>query len=442
MRLLPALLACLLGSAAAAQPAAPLAPRTNPDAPATAYVGGQWWDGEAFAPRDTVWAEGGVFTARRPARAARTVDLAGRFVVPPFGDAHTHMLSDAYQGPGQAEQFEREGVFYALVLTDRYSWAAGVMDQFEGPGSIDVAYSHGGWTSPRTHPVHVYEWQALRYVGQPLTEERRREIHASRLAEDDAYFEAPTVADVEAKWDAFLSHEPDVVKVYLIDVAGEGEARGGMTGLATGRGLAPDVLREVVRRADAAGLRVFAHVQTAADVQLAVSSGVDGFAHLPGYRDAERELEISALLDSLVREAGRRGLTFTPTSIVSAAYNADRPARQARARDLHRRTLQRLRAAGARVALGADRWNETSAAEAAFFVEHAFFGPAIVLDLWTRVTPQVVFPGRAIGRLRDGFEASLLALDCDPAADWSCTSQISHREKQGIALSPSESASR
>ncbi|MDT0632414.1 amidohydrolase family protein [Rubrivirga sp. S365] len=433
MRLLPALV-LLAATSALAQ-----SPRPNPAAPPTAYVGGQWWDGERFEPRDTVWAEGGVF-ADRPARAERVVDLAGRFVVPPFGDAHTHMLSDAYQGPGQAERFVEDGVFYALVLTDRHSWAAQVMDQFDGPGSVDVAYSHGGFTSPRSHPVQVYEWQALRYVGRDLTDAMKREIHESRLAEDDAYFEVPTLADLDAKWAAFLSHEPDVVKVYLMDVAGEAEARSGMTGLASGRGLTPEVLREVVRRAHDAGLRVFAHVGTAADVVLAVESGVDGFAHLPGRREGDDEIERSLLSDAVIEASGERGLVYVPTSVWSDVYNADRPARRVFARDLHRRTLRRLHDAGARVAIGTDQWNRTAAAEAAFFASNEFFDLPTVLDLWTRVTPEVVFPGRAIGRLAPGHEASLLALACDPTADWSCTAQIAHREKQGQPLGGTDAA--
>ena len=404
-----------------------------------AYVGGQWWTGDRFEPRDTVWADGGVFVPGPLAEAERVVDLAGRWVVPPFGDAHTHMLSDAWSGPRQAQAFERDGVFYALVLTDRQSWAAGVLDQFAGPASIDVAYSHGGWTSPRSHPVQVYEWQALRLVGQELTPERRRTIHDSRLAEDDAYFEAPTLADVDAKWPAFLSHQPDVVKVYVMDHAAElGPATSGMTGLPSERGLSEPVLREVVRRARDAGLRVFAHVETGADVALAVAAGVDGFAHLPGYGYGAGE-DAPYLLSAETVEASE-GLIYVPTSVVGRDYNRDRPARAAKARDLHRRQLRQLRAAGAQIALGADRWNETSAAEAAYLERHRFFDRATLLDLWARVTPQAVFPNRAIGRLADGFEASLLALTCDPTADWSCTAQIAHREKQGADLDVDDAA--
>ncbi|MEL6616501.1 MAG: hypothetical protein AAFQ43_12235, partial [Bacteroidota bacterium] len=153
MRALLVFLALLTPLALSAQSPLPapetLAPRANPDAAATAYVGGQWWDGAAFVPRDTTWASDGVFSASAPEAMQRVVDLGDRYIVPPYGDAHTHMLSDAWQGPQQAELFEQEGVLYALVITDRYSWAEPFMGQLDGPGSVDAAYSHGGWSSTR-----------------------------------------------------------------------------------------------------------------------------------------------------------------------------------------------------------------------------------------------------------------------------------------------------
>ena len=414
-------------------------------------MGGQWWDGERFAARDTTWAEGGVFLNARPDGLrqlddARVVELASRFVIPPYGDAHTHMLSDTYTGPRQAELFEREGVFYALVLTDRHSWAADVMERFDGPASIDVAYAHGGWTSPRSHPVQVYEWQALRLVGRELTPDDRRRIHESRAAADDAYFEV-TSADslnadsLDAQWATFLGHQPDVVKVYLMDSAAElGPARSGMTGLPSGRGLSPEILRAVVERAHAAGLRVIAHVETGADVELAIDAGVDGFAHLPGYDFAAGEGPIYRIPDAAVEAS--RDLLYIPTAVVTQNRRADQPAREALTIDGVRRQAQRLHAAGARIALGADRWSQTSKAEADFMEARGFFDRATILDLWTRVTAQAVFPDRAIGELASGFEASLLALACDPIADWSCTGQIAHREKQGMDLDAEGTAGR
>lgn len=430
MSLLPALLLAI----AFAADAQPIEPRFNPDAAPTAYVGGQWWTGEAFEARDTTWAENGVFVARPPAAVARVVDLGAQYVVPPYGDAHTHMLSDPWQGPGHGELFEREGVFYALVVTNRHSWAAAVMERFAGPASVDVAYSHGGWTSPRSHPVQVYEWQALRLVGRALTDADREAIQESRLAEDDGYFEVASLEDVAAKWPTFLAHAPDLVKVFVLDSAGDlGPSLSGMTGLPQGRGLSEEVLREVVRRAHAAGLRVVAHVETGADVRLVVRAGVDGLVHLPGY-DYSAGTEAPYLFGDTIPEMSARGMVVVPTSVVGDGYHVGRPARALLARDFHRRQVRALHAAGARVALGADRWSQTSKAEADYFAEHGFFPLPALLDLWTRTTPQVVFPSRAIGRLAAGFEASLLALACDPTTDWSCTGQITHREKQGAPL--------
>jgi imidazolonepropionase-like amidohydrolase len=44
---------------------------------------------------------------------------------------------------------------------------------------------------------------------------------------------------------------------------------------------------------------------------------------------------------------------------------------------------------------------------------------------------RAVFPARKLGRLEPGFEASLLALACDPIVDFACTKQITLRMKQG-----------
>lgn len=433
-----ALAALLLCVAADAQP---LTPRPNPDAAATAYVGGSWWTGEAFEARDTTWAERGVFVARPSGPTARDVDLRGRFVVPPYGDAHTHMLSDPWQGPGHASLYEREGVFYALVVTNRQSWAAQIRDRFAGPGSVDVAYSHGGWTSPRSHPAQVYEWQALGLVGRDLTDADRAAIQESQLAEDDAYFEVTSLADVEAKWPVFLSHAPDLVKVYLLDAANDlGPSVSGISEFPEGRGLSEDVLREVVRRAHAAGLRVVAHVDTGADVRLAVAAGVDGLAHLPGYGYGAGIDTPYLLGEDTIRAMGAREMIVVPTSVVGVGLHTGRPARAALARDLLRRETRALHAAGARIGIGTDRWNQTSTAEADYLAEHEVFPLPTLLDLWTRTTPQIVFPGRAIGRLASGFEASLLALACDPTADWACAGQITLREKQGAPLAPTEAS--
>ena len=401
-------------------------PRRNPDAASTAYVGGQWFDGARFAPRDTTWAQDGVFSDRRPARVERVVELGDRFVVHPFGDAHTHHLSDR-RSLNVLPHYVDEGVFFVQVLTNPARAAGAIRDTFATAASIDVAYAHGGITSTESHPHGVYEGLAL----GAYTAERQRgladEIRAGRRQEGNAYWFMDTLADVEAQWEAYLATRPDVVKVYVMGVADpDAQPR-------DRRGLRPDIVRDVVRRAHAAGLPVWAHVETARDVALAEAAGVDGLAHLPGYSYA-RDRERYRLPDSTVARMGARGMAVAPTASLLPRYTGGRPARLWLGQDLQRTTLRRLHAAGARVVIGTDSWGQTSAPEAGYLAQLGVFPLSTLLRLWSETTPRAVFPGRALGRLAPGFEANLLALACDPTGDWACTAQIEHREKQGVPL--------
>lgn len=57
--------------------------------------GGRWFDGHRFAPQRVVYVVDGRFTANRPARVDSTIDLSGRFIVAPYGEAHNHNIEDA-----------------------------------------------------------------------------------------------------------------------------------------------------------------------------------------------------------------------------------------------------------------------------------------------------------------------------------------------------------
>ena len=54
--------------------------------------------------------------------------------------------------------------------------------------------------------------------------------------------------------------------------------------------------------------------------------------------------------------------------------------------------------------------------------------------LWIRSPGLSIFPERAIGALEPGYEASFLALDCDPTAKIDCAIEIRHRVKSGQPL--------
>ena len=78
-----ALVGLTLGPAAAAG--------RQPSSKPYEFIDGRWFDGRKF--RDgRFYSHGGVLTTKRPARVERVFDLAGRYVVPPFGEAHNHNL--------------------------------------------------------------------------------------------------------------------------------------------------------------------------------------------------------------------------------------------------------------------------------------------------------------------------------------------------------------
>jgi imidazolonepropionase-like amidohydrolase len=62
------------------------------------------------------------------------------------------------------------------------------------------------------------------------------------------------------------------------------------------------------------------------------------------------------------------------------------------------------------------------------------FSNAELLRMWSETTPRAIFPNRRIGGLAEGCEASFLVLDADPLADFSATSKIFMRVKQGGVL--------
>jgi imidazolonepropionase-like amidohydrolase len=57
-----------------------------------------------------------------------------------------------------------------------------------------------------------------------------------------------------------------------------------------------------------------------------------------------------------------------------------------------------------------------------------------LLKLWTEATVKTIFPDRKLGALREGYEASFLALDGNPIEDWQSVRRIKIRFKQGFVV--------
>ena len=83
------------------------------------FANGNWFDGQKFVPR-TFYSVGGNLTNKRPARIDRVFDFSGKYIMPPFGEAHNHNLDWSSD-----EQFARINKRYFDARQHRVSIAVG-----------------------------------------------------------------------------------------------------------------------------------------------------------------------------------------------------------------------------------------------------------------------------------------------------------------------------
>ncbi|HEX6748090.1 MAG TPA: amidohydrolase family protein [Longimicrobium sp.] len=401
----------LLAAVAACGPVGGPAPAAH----GVEYRGGRWFDGTRFVPR-TMYVVDGVFRSRAPARVDSVVDLAGGYVVPPFADAHQHLL-DPRIGPTVAA-YLRDGIFYVKDQGNAPIMRRLIDPALNRPTSIDYISANQAWTSPGGHPVEVIRRGVA--MGGPIAAFIRDSLDPGTVMQVD------TRADVERRWPYFLAGRPDFVKVHLL--RSEDYARLRADPRAEGnRGMDPALVPEIVRLAHRAGLQVSAHVYTAQDFRNALEGGVDQIAHLPGGRgDAAPFL----LTDTDAARAAARHVTVVTT----VTQHGDSALTDRLIRDQYTHNIDVLRRHGVPLLLGSDKFGGTAAIEAAALARSGLFGNLELLRMWSVTTPRAIFPARRIGALADGYEASFLVLAADPLADFRATRTIVLRVKQGVPI--------
>lgn len=406
-----------------------------------AYENGQWFDGTTFN-KQTLFSRDGVFTDQRPLRIDTTYNLSGKFIIPPFGDAHTHELGSTESLKDMLPRFLADGIFYVQVLTNHASKIAAFREKFNSPNTIDVAYANGGLTSTLGHPFVAFETSAMGLHWSAMFSQRDR-IKESRLAEKDAYWFLDSPEDVTMQWDQIMASNPDVIKIYLINTSKHEELFNSDN--MGNFGLSAQTAETIVAKANESGLRVIAHVETADDFRIGLDIGVHGFGHIPGYSwNAHSGPEQYLLTDDDLARAAHKNVFVTPTANFARVYATSFKNNGAQAinedqlqtvNQFLKMELQRLHHAGVRIAIGADQYRETSLLELDYLYEHLeVFDIATLLTIGTYTTPAAIFPDRRIGRFENGYEASFLALEENPLEGWSALQTISMRVKQGNLL--------
>jgi imidazolonepropionase-like amidohydrolase len=402
-----------------------------------AFVNGKWFDGSVFKER-SVYASDGRFTFEVPEVIDQTIDLEGKYVVPPFGESHTHTLAES---PARNAEFLEHGIFYATIQAWTVSGAARHRAQFSGPRSVDSRIAAAGITASDGHPMQI----GMRFLEPDAIDGEWMHIVDSG-------------EDLRNKWDAVLASNTDFVKTFLINSDRHAELKADESVTMRYRGLAPVLLPEIVRRSHAASLKVSCHVRTAIDFRTAVAAGVDELAHMPGFAigpESDDDLDNARLLAELddparfmlnaddARKAADSGVVVDTTlGYRSRALSGDlsdehrerlKKMDAVRA-DVHRSNLRVLHEAGVRLSIGSDMGEGTSRNEALYIHELGVFDNLTLLRLWAVTTPQSIFPERKIGQLDEGFEASFLALEANPLRDFIAVTRIAYRFKQGVPL--------
>lgn len=381
------------------------------------YRNGKWFDGARF--RDTVmFVAGGVFRAKGGAAADSVVDLRGGYVVPPFGDAHQHLVDPDASATNAA--YLRDGILYVMDQSNSPLFRPLLDGILNKPTSFDFISAHQGWTSPAGHPVEVIK-RGTQMMPGPMAAMIRDSLDPGMVMQVD------NREDIDRRWSYFLKGRPDFLKLFLLQSERHSALRSDPK-YEGNRGIDPALIPELVSRAHAAGLRVSAHVFTAADFRAAVGGGVDIIAHIPGGRSSSPAPFL--LTDDDAKQAAARNITV----ITTVAQQRDSAITDQLLASQLGPNITVLRRNGVKLVIGSDLFPATAAVEIAALMRSKQFTNLELLRLWSVATPQLIFPKRQIGELREGFEASFLVLRDDPLSDFRNTAGIVLRVKRGRAL--------
>lgn len=373
-------------------------PRTEP-ATIRAYVNAQIWNGKEFQPGSLI-VQNGVFVENDAALATETTDLAGAYVLPPFCDAHSHDIQSSFELENTLARLRGDGVAYVKVLSSIPEYSAEIRRRLNRADGVEAAFAGPPITGPGGHPIPLQ----LRLHGHGA-------YPGVTVAELDGFARivVQSKPEIEAAWPGLIARRPDFIKIMLLDSANH-QARVGRPEAAGLTGLDPALAPEIVALAHAAGLRVSAHVDTAADFGVAVAAGVDEIAHLPGRRTPE------VITPDIAAGAARAGIVVVTTAGLAASQRERNPALFAQIRAAQAESLRNLRRSKVTLALGTDSHGSVHD-EAAYLDALGVFERAELLAMMTKTCAATTFPGRNIGGLAPGMEASFVAIEADPLAD-------------------------
>lgn len=345
---------------------------------------------EPTAARSVEVVDGRIRTISKDPAPAGAIDLGGRYLLPGYIDAHTHI-----EDPASAKRALLSGVTTARVLGDAYLKGLATRDlvrqsDVEGPEMLVSA----GHVRPVLGEAFVLSFpQFGRYIDEPLSGEQN-------------------VADVVA---AVIARGADVIKVGASERAG----------LASTDPRRPELsqseIAAAVRVAREKGRFVAAHAHNRGGVEAAVRAGV-------------RSIEHGTYVDEpTLRLMKQQGTWFVPTLAIMSPLgdprgdDAESIALQTRTYHMMkplRDAVRRAKGLGVAIATGTDGSYGDGDATARVRIGHeieelvkAGLTPLEAITAATSSSAELLGIGSRTGRVAPGLEADLLVVERNPLDD-------------------------
>lgn len=368
--------------------------------------GANVFTGSGFETRDLA-VSNGRFVADAPAGAERI--NAGRWtILPPVADVHTHMIDQPRpSGARGHSDYLDKGIYYLLNPNNiRYDDALPA-----GPEHVEGSYTGGGLTGPGGHPRPLYEnlvdWGVYRIAKEDL---------AGR-----AYHEVSSDADAKAAVAEVKRQGATHIKLYLTHHEQPDS-----------KGLTAENFRAAVRHAKEAGLYPVVHVGSRADFRLAAEEDVFAMVHMPGAwprGEGDERLMITA---EDARIAGDNGVFVVPT--LAVGFNALFGEELGAARQIWRHNLGLMKEAGVRIGAGADRGGATALSELDVLHSIGLYSGAELIEIATTNSIEIAMPGRDVGRIEPGQEASFIVMGFSPEGSWYSWSNLLGGMRGGVTI--------
>ncbi|WP_299485447.1 amidohydrolase family protein [uncultured Allomuricauda sp.] len=393
--------------------------KQNPNSLQIQFTNGLWFNGNTFVER-TVWVKNGILSFTGTYIQNDTIiNLAGKYVIPPFAEAHNHNLESAYGLEKRINAYLDNGVFYVKHLSSIKKRIGPLMHQYNNPNGLEVSLAHAPFTGTGGHPIALRK----RYLDAGYFDGL---FNSLEEVESHGYYIMDNEDDLNRKWEQVLSFQPDFIKINLL-YSEEYQKRKNDTTYFGRKGLDPNLVPAIVSKAHQHKLRVSAHVETTHDFHIAVTAGVDEIAHLPEIRHGK------AISVADAKIAAQKGIVVvTTTSLITK--NKKWPNYQELVDNIGA-NLKLLKDAGVTIALGSDMYNDNSVGEFKLLHSLEVFSNLELLKMWCENSAVTTLPHRKVGYLKEGFEASFLVLDKNPLEDMlDINKSIQLKIKQGTIL--------